>query len=293
MISDTNTLYITTKGKKRDPSTPIKAKWEGREHLSAIWNFAQGLNSTPMSFHEAKEHPEMTWLIYGAAMAKVVQHCWANKINFLYIDNQYLGNVRSNKKFHRVIRNHVHDIRPLIDRPADRLRNLQRWLDFVKLKRPDQLPTSIDLKPFRGGDYILLAPPSPKSFKMWDMDDQEWIANTVAEIKRYTNRPIVVREKRGRDDRFRQDTMEEALRNAHCLVTYNSVSAVEAVVNGVPAITLGPNAAHHVSGHQLSTIENPFMPDDILREKWMRHLSYSQFTRKELLDGTAWSILNE
>jgi hypothetical protein len=116
----------------------------------------------------------------------------------------------------------------------------------------------------------------------------------VAEIKKHTDRPIVIREKRPRWERFATDTIEQALDDdVHCLVTYNSVAAVEAIMRGVPAICLGPNAAATVSSTELSEIENPRFPDADLCEAWMRHLSYSQFSFIEMSDGTAWRILNE
>jgi hypothetical protein len=88
--------------------------------------------------------------------------------------------------------------------------------------------------------------------------------------------------------------MEEALDNdVHCLVTYNSVAAVEAVMLGKPAIALGPNAAGVVCSNTLAEIENPYIPSQDERDAWLRHLSYCQFTFTEMSDGTAWRILNE
>jgi hypothetical protein len=90
------------------------------------------------------------------------------------------------------------------------------------------------------------------------------------------------------------DTMESALdNNVHCLVTYNSVSAVEAVMLGKPAITLGPNAAGAISSQNLNEIDSLRFPSHDERDAWLRHLSYSQFTFEEMSNGTAWSILNE
>jgi len=91
-----------------------------------------------------------------------------------------------------------------------------------------------------------------------------------------------------------ENTMYEALADdVHCLITYNSVAAVEAVMLGKPAICLGPNAAAVVSSTDLSQVENPKFPIEDEREAWLRHLSYSQFTFSEMSDGTAWRILNE
>ena len=110
---------------------------------------------------------------------------------------------------------------------------------------------------------------------------------------RSTYRPIEIRIKRPRAERFKEDTIEQALANdVHCLITYNSVAACEAIMLGKPAVCLGPNAAAGLSSTTLAEIENPRIPTYDEREAWLRHLSYSQFTFDEMSNGTAWSILN-
>lgn len=213
--------------------------------------------------------------IRGMKFQSGVQQCWESGRTFFYIDNGYFGNLRT-KTWFRIIKNHVHDIGPIIERARDRL-------DLC----------GIELKNFYPGKNILVAPPSVKSFALWGIDQTQWINDTVAEIKKHTDRPVVIREKRPRADRLKEDTMEEALADdVHCLVTYNSVAACEAIMQGKPAITLGPNAAGVLSSQSLSEIENPRIPTYDEREAWLRHLSYCQFTFTEMSDGTAWRILN-
>lgn len=238
--------------------------------------FAQGCNGINTSLQSARLSPlNEPWCIRGMKFAGAVQECWETNRPFYYIDNGYFGNV-TGKKWFRIIKNHSHDIRSIIARDRDRLDRC-----------------TITLKPRTKGKTILIAPPSQKSLSLWNMDPDQWVSETIAEIKKHTDRPIEIRLKRPRTDRLKEDTMEEALdRDVHCLVTYNSVAAVEAVMLGKPAICLGPNAASVVSSTSLSEIENPKYPDADLREAWLRHLSYSQFTFDEMSDGTAWSILN-
>jgi hypothetical protein len=239
--------------------------------------FAEGCDGALVSSQEAVLTPvEHPFGIRGMKFTAVVNQCWQTGRTFYYIDNGYLGNV-GRKVYFRIIKDHVHDIRTIIERPRDRL---------------DQCP--VTLKKFFPGSKILVAPPSEKSFSLWAIDQQQWIDNTVAEIKQHTDRPIEIRLKRTRADRMRENTMEEALADdVHCLVTYNSVAACEAVMLGKPAITLGPNAAGVLSSHTLAEIERPRIPTEDEREAWLRHLSYSQFTFTEMSDGTAWRILNE
>jgi hypothetical protein len=236
---------------------------------------AQGSNGTLVSWEEAHSLTNPV-IVRGLTFRNAIKHMIAANRTFYYVDNGYFGN-QYTKTWFRIIKDHVHDVRPLIDRDAERLSRTQYYT-----------------LPRRQGSKILLAPPSPKSFTIWDIDQQNWVNETMAKIKQHTDRPIVIREKRARWERFTTDTIEQALADdVHCLVTYNSVAAVEAVMQGVPAICLGPNAAATVSSTDLAEIENPKFPDDDLREAWLRHLSYSQFTFTEMSDGTAWRILNE
>jgi hypothetical protein len=88
--------------------------------------------------------------------------------------------------------------------------------------------------------------------------------------------------------------MEMALdQDVHCLVTYSSIAAGEALLLGKPAITLGPNAAAVLCSQTLAAIENPRIPTLDEVDAWARHMAYCQFTEAEMRDGTAWRILNE
>lgn len=242
-----------------------------------VTRFAEGCNGKLLSAVEAFDHTvNHPICVRGMKFTRWVKLAAEQGRKYYYIDNGYFGN-HGRKVYFRIIQNNVHDTRDMVDRPDDRL-----------------TPCEVKLKNFTAGSKILLAPPSSKSFTMWDIDQDQWVAETIAEIKKHTDRPVEVRQKRPRNDRMAVDTMEQALANdVHCLVTYNSVAACEAVMLGKPAITLGPNAAGVVCSNTLTEIENPYIPSYDERDAWLRHLSYSQFTFTEMSDGTAWRILNE
>jgi len=255
---------------------PIKARqaaFVDRFHQGAI---AAGQISHLVSYQEAREYPVSNpWHIRGMKFTAGINDCWRDGRTFYYTDNGYFGN-GSTKTYFRIIKNHVHEIRPIIDRPRDRMSLCQFYT-----------------QPYSPGRKILIAPPSHKSFSLWDMDPDIWVAQVVEQLKEFTDRPIEIRLKRPRGERMAENTMYEALADdVHCLITYNSVAAVEAVMLGKPAICLGPNAASVVASTDLSEVENPKFPTDDEREAWLRHLSYSQFTFMEMSDGTAWRILN-
>jgi hypothetical protein len=118
----------------------------------------------------------------------------------------------------------------------------------------------------------------------------------VATLKKYTDRPIIVRQRAPkRIDRVQSDPLSVALaKDVHALVTFNSVAATEAIMHGIPAFVLAPsNAARPVGNTDLSQIETPYYPDSDKLNAWVRHLAYGQFHVDELRDGTAFRILTE
>ena len=214
-------------------------------------------------------------VVRGVTKRKVMEACRAHGRDFYYIDTGYFGNPVKGKLYHRITRNDVQYFGPIMDRPNDRLAQ-----------------TGIGFKKFRGGTNILLAPPSQKLLMMYDIDLETWLNNTIEEIKKYTDRPIVIRKKQSRAVRMTEDTMEMALaQDVHCLVTFSSIAAGEALLLGKPAITLGPNAAAPLCSQSLSEIECLNVPTVDEVRAWAANLAYNQFTEAEMRNGTAWRIL--
>lgn len=80
-------------------------------------------------------------------------------------------------------------------------------------------------------------------------------------------------------------SLEEALLGAKLAVTFNSNSGVDAVLAGVPTVTMDEGAmAWGVTAHDLSS--DPIRPD---RTKWTHRLAYCQWSPEEMADGTAWA----
>ena len=214
-------------------------------------------------------------VVRGVTKRKVMEACRAHGRDFYYIDTGYFGNPVKGKLYHRITRNDVQYFGPIMDRPDDRLAQ-----------------TGIGFKKFRPGQNILLAPPSQKLLMMYDINLETWLNNTIEEIKKYTDRPIVIRKKQSRAVRMTEDTMEMALaQDVHCLVTFSSIAAGEALLLGKPAITLGPNAAAPLCSQSLSEIECLNVPTVDEVRAWAANLAYNQFTEAEMRNGTAWRIL--
>ena len=126
------------------------------------------------------------------------------------------------------------------------------------------------------------------------LDPETWTNQVVAHLKEITDRPIEVRLKPNRTARISNNSMEAALQNdVHCLITYNSIAALEALNFGKPAIALGPNCASMVCDTQLDDVDKLHIPNKDEMLALMSHLSYAQFNRQEMMNGYAWDIVNE
>jgi hypothetical protein len=257
-------------------STDSEYRYERKGHMydPILQSFVQGAGGQISSWSR-EEFNSTPVVLRGITKRKQMQACKDAGRDFYYIDTGYFGNGKK-KTFHRITRNDVQWFGDIVERPGDRFSN-----------------TGVQLKKMRRGTNILIAPPSQKLLNNYDIVLEEWLANVQEEIKKYSDRPVVIRAKQGRSTRVNDDTMEMALdRDVHCLVTFSSIAAGEALLYGKPAITLGPNAAGPLCSQSLSAIENPRMPTLDEVEAWAHHLAYCQFTELEMRDGTAWRILN-
>ena len=258
-------------------STDSEYRYERKGHMydPILQSFVQGAGGQISNW--AKEEFNMTPVVLrGITKRKQMQSCKDAGRDFYYIDTGYFGNGKK-KIFHRITKNDVQWFGGIVERPWDRLEK-----------------TNVRPKKMRKGTNILIAPPSQKLLNNYDIIIEDWLENVQAEIQAHTDRPIVIRTKRGRSTRINNDTMEMALdRDVHCLVTFSSIAAGEALLHGKPAITLGPNAAAPLCSQSISAIEDLKIPTLDEVEAWARHIAYCQFTEVEMRDGTAWRILND
>ena len=252
-------------------------RYERKGHMydPLLQSFVQGAGGQ-ISTWEKQQNTMTPAVIRGITKRKQMDGCRAAGRDFYYMDTGYFGNGKR-KLYHRITKNDVQNFGPIIDRPGDRLQ-----------------ATGFQPHKFYRGTNILLAPPSQKLLNLYDINLEEWLQNTQDEIKKYTDRPVVTRLKATRAARLSDNTMEMALaQDVHCLVTFSSIAAGEALLLGKPAITLGPNAAAALCSQSLSEIENPKIPTLDEVAAWARHIAYCQFTEVEMRNGTAWRILND
>jgi hypothetical protein len=138
-----------------------------------------------------------------------------------------------------------------------------------------------ELKPWRkSGRHIVVIDTLPDYWLLFS--DLTWVRNTVALLREFTDRPIIVRDKESKVPLY------EEIKGAHCVVSHGSIAAVEAVVMGCPVFVAPMSAAALVGKTVLADIENPIYPE---RQPWLNSLAYCQFNERELVDGTLWRLL--
>lgn len=189
-----------------------------------------------------------------------------------FIDSGYTNFLEPNKKWHRLVRNHMHFGKEF-DAPTSRLQNFP-----------------IFPVPWRkNGEIIYVIEPGPFAANVFHVNLKTWKYDVARELRKYTDKRIVFRKKaplRQRPKLIKQLLDEDY----YCIVSINSNAATEAIWTGIPAITLGTHITNPVTRNKLSDINNLYYGDI---SKWLCMLSYSQFTKEELMNGTAKRIVSK
>jgi hypothetical protein len=166
----------------------------------------------------------------------------------------------------------------------------------------------ITLRPYRtNGNHILICLQRNGGWSMRGLSTINWMNQTIAEIRKYSNRPIVVRAHPG-DKKIKQmlrvnhpnvtlsisERLLDDLQNAWATVVYNSSPSVASLIEGVPTFLTDPLPNHSqtygIANTDLSKLENPLMPD---RQGWVERLSMCHWNFEELRSGDAWNFFRK
>ena len=259
-------------------TSEVNLERKNLEYDPILENFVLGSNGKISTWDKEKDTSNSLAIRgVGGGSRKAIQECKQNGRTFYFVDTGYYGNGKM-KTVHRVTKNDVQHLGPIIDRPMDRAKQF-----------------GYKFKKFKPGSKILIVPPSLKVMELYNMPaPEDWVKTIKRELVKITDRPIEVRLKPNRTDRVTTMKIQDALADdVHCLITYNSIAAVEALMEGKPAIVLGPNAAGVIAETDLQNVNDPRIPDRDEMDAFMAHLAYCQFTIPEMRSGLAWRIVNE
>jgi hypothetical protein len=206
----------------------------------------------------------------------LLKKCLAEQSEFWFVDTGYTNFLEEkNKKWHRLVKNHIHHGPQTKDFPSDRMDM------FPKAPKGWR----------RKGSIILVIEGSPTHYQMRGTTIEAWREYITQHISKYSDRPIEFRPKElNRKNRVSvYETLRET-KDYYCVISDSSAAAVEAIWTGTPVITLERHITNSVSKNNLSDIDNLFRSDI---ERWLTMLSYSQYTYDELCNGTAVGIVKE
>jgi len=147
----------------------------------------------------------------------------------------------------------------------------------------------------------------------------DWVFDIVKQIRKHSDRRIIIRpHPRGLDrglknikrkllDKFDNVELSDNIKRggnrggesllsdfqrAHCIITFNSLSAVEAVTNGIPTYALDSGSMIWPIAHQdISKIESLNYNIDIT--DWQNKIAYTFWNKQDVKSGETWEHLKK
>ena len=150
---------------------------------------------------------------------------------------------------------------------------------------------------------------------------REWLNLTIREIRRYSDRPILIRPTIKTNKLTYQGAMSmpgvsvsttytdnpssdgtkftrnieggpgllTELENAWAVVGYNTSTLFESIMDGIPTVSLDRDALTRPCSINICQIEDP--PQDIERMQWLYDMSYISWSMEEIQTGVTWEHL--
>lgn len=222
-----------------------------------------------LEFIPVKPSKGDTAIVYGIlrGTGEILRECERQGEDYIYCDHSYFKGHRAlwsgsrPEGYFRLVKNDRY-YRDSGDKPRDRWERL-----------------GVKVRPWRKtGRHIVVVPVSKFVAAYNGFHANEWLTNTLKELKANTDRPVMIKPKDS------ETPIEAVLENAWALVTLESNAAVDALVGGIPVFAGVSAAVSQVAGVDLAYIEHPRMPD---REQLFANLSYQQWNVEEIVSGEA------
>jgi hypothetical protein len=155
------------------------------------------------------------------------------------------------------------------------------------------------MKPWKqGGEYVLIMGQVPGDASLQGQNLLPWYQQMAAAAAKQFGLPVKFRPHPVALQKGHRQFVSGAIRSAASLeqdlagaaavITYNSNSGVDAVINGVPAIVADQGSmAWDVSAHHVGSLVRP------ARESWAHQLAWKQWSMEEISSGFALKPLLE
>lgn len=182
--------------------------------------FAKSNNLKLKNIKNYQSNDDQTFITYG--ILRGTGEILSKSNNFIYIDHGYMNasersfgsdkatEIKNLTGYFRVIRNDFYFNKTYNNHDKNRFKRL-----------------GIDLKDLNNfGQKIIISEPSDHILKFLNLNN--WTANTIDEIKKYSDREIIVHSK------FSKIPLNDILKDAFAFVSCQSTASYQAVSEGVP-----------------------------------------------------------
>lgn len=273
-------------------------------------NFAQGVKSQGDEVIEYRDNrlPDQqldAGFVLGYTLEdnfrkKIINILESKNVPRIFVDSNILHYSRKEHEWHRYSLNSVYPNSGTYF--FDEL-DTNKWLVYSQWH-------NAKLNPWReNGNHILILAQRPKGWNMFGNDQDAWLDSVISQVRKYSNRPIVVRMHPGDGARFKQidkikkrygssvtisdkENIREDLINCWCSIGYNSTPNVVSAIEGVPVYVQDPTHswAKDIAFTDLFLIENPPMPD---RSQWINKIANIHWSNDEVKSGKLWNAIKK
>ena len=154
------------------------------------------------------------------------------------------------------------------------------------------------MKPWKPGKkYVMVMGQHPNDRAVESIDERAWVYDQLVALKDAGHKVMY---RPHPSDKGRQrvpanvlvdhGALADSLKDAKCVVTFNSTSGVDALLAGIPVVAMDEKSkVYSVAGHDLDYIPKKGAIDEPDRVKCMSDLAYCQWSKEELSNGKAFA----
>lgn len=155
----------------------------------------------------------------------------------------------------------------------------------------------IELKHWRTAGYILILGQNYRGLSVDGFNYESWITGLIKQLRFWGYKPILrphpAQSSWPSGIEISKGTLEEDLAGARLTISYSTNSAIDGLIQGIPALVANPKSFLY-KGYNKINIENIEQPPIIEdREQIFHDLAYAQWHLNELRNGTFWRRFRE